>query len=187
MCTGSLERVQSIPQSNQRCYHLGDMRILGIDPGTVRMGYGAVDEDGADVVMVECGALTCRAGSPLEERLTILYRKLTEVIARCQPDEVAVEEPFVSQNMRAALSIGRAQAIAILAASIKDIPVFRYTPAQVKQRVSSYGGSDKAQVQEMVRLQLGLADTPEPDDAADALAVALCHLQEKQLSKLVEG
>lgn len=163
------------------------MRILGIDPGTVRLGYGAVDEAGSEVSMVECGALACKAGLPIEERLTILYRKLTEVIARCRPDEVAVEEPFVSENMKAALSIGRAQAIAILAASIREIPVFRYSPAQVKLRVSSYGGSGKEQVQEMVRLQLRLDKAPEPDDAADALAIALCHIQERQLRRLMEG
>ncbi|MEW6033959.1 MAG: crossover junction endodeoxyribonuclease RuvC [Chloroflexota bacterium] len=161
------------------------MRILGIDPGTVRLGYGAVDEGEDGPRMVECGALTCRARAALEERLALLYRKLNEVIARCRPDEVAVEEPFVSENMRAALSIGRAQAVAILAAALNRIPVYRYTPAQVKQRVSSYGGSSKEQVQEMVRLQLGLPQVPQPDDAADALAVALCHLQQKQLSRLV--
>lgn len=163
------------------------MRILGIDPGTVRLGYGAVDETGSTVLMIECGALSCRAGSPIEERLSILFRKLNEVISRCRPDEVAVEEPFVGENIRTALSIGRAQAIAILAASLQDIPVFRYSPAQVKQRVASYGGSGKAQVQEMVRLQLGLDSIPEPDDAADALAIALCHLQEKQLRRLMES
>ncbi|MBI2958420.1 MAG: crossover junction endodeoxyribonuclease RuvC [Chloroflexi bacterium] len=162
------------------------MRILGIDPGTVRLGYGAVDQDGAEVAMVECGAITCSASLPIERRLAIMYRKLTEVIARCRPDEVVVEEPFVAENMRTALSIGRAQAIAILSASLRDIPVFRYTPAQVKQRVASYGGSSKVQVQEMVRLQLCLAEAPEPDDAADALAVALCHLQEKQLMRLTK-
>ena len=160
------------------------MRILGIDPGTVRLGFGAVDEATPDPVMVECGALSCKPGSPIEQRLAILYQGLNEVISRCQPDEVAVEEPFVSENMRAALSIGRAQAVAILAATLRHIPVFRYTPAQVKQRVSNYGASGKAQIQEMVRLQLGLAHVPEPDDAADALAVALCHLQEKQLARL---
>ncbi len=163
------------------------MRILGIDPGTVKLGFGAVDDRGPDIVMIECGALTCKPGCPIEQRLAVLYEKLTELIARCRPDEVAVEEPFIAENMRAALSIGRAQAIAILAASIRHIPVFRYTPAQVKQRVSGYGNSDKLQVQEMVRLQLGLEEVPEPDDAADALAVALCHIQETQLARMMKG
>lgn len=162
------------------------MRTLGIDPGTISMGFGAVDEEGEGVTLVECGALSCHSSMSLEERLSHLYNGLRRVIARCQPDEVAIEEPFVARNMRTALAIGRAQAVAILAARMSNIAVYRYTPAQVKQRVSSYGGSDKEQVQEMVRLQLNLSHTPQPDDAADALAVALCHLQEKQLSRLVK-
>ncbi|MBI2854989.1 MAG: crossover junction endodeoxyribonuclease RuvC [Chloroflexi bacterium] len=162
------------------------MRILGIDPGTVKMGYGVVEEDADTAKMIECGVLTCRATSDIEERLAMLYQQLIQVIARAKPDEVAVEEPFVSDNVRAALSIGRAQAIAILAAAQKGIPVFRYSPAQVKQRVSSYGGSGKQQIQEVVRLRLGLPEAPQPDDAADALALALCHLQETQLSRLLE-
>lgn len=163
------------------------MRILGIDPGTVSLGYGAIDEAGGTTRLVEYGALKSRASSPLEERLAHLYRELMQVISRCHPDELAVEEPFVSDNVRAALSIGRAQALAMLAAAQNNVPVFRYTPAQVKQRVAAYGGSGKGQIQEMVRLQLGLDEIPEPNDAADALAVALCHLQQTQLSRLIDG
>ena len=145
------------------------MRILGIDPGTVRLGYGAVDEKEQSITMVECGAIFCNSKTSMEERLAHLYRELLNIISRCRPDEVAVEEPFVAQNIRTALAIGRAQAVAILAASMSNIPVHRYTPAQVKQRVTNHGSSDKVQVQEMVRLQLSLTHPPEPDDAADAL------------------
>ena len=163
------------------------MRILGIDPGTVKLGYGAVDEADDSAVLVEYGVLRGRSGDEIEKRLATLYGKLCEVIARLKPDEVAVEEPFISENVRAALSIGRAQAIAILAAAQAGVPVKRYTPTQVKQRVSSYGGSSKEQVQEVVRLRLELDEVPQPDDAADALAIALCHMQERQLSRLMEA
>ena len=163
------------------------MRVLGIDPGTVNLGYGVVDEAGDGMAMVVCGVLSLPSKVPVEQRLSSLYKKLCEVVARYRPDEVAIEEPFVAGNARSALAIGRAQAIAILAAADKNLPVFRYLPKQVKQRVTTYGGSDKEQVQEMVRLQLGLAQPPQPNDAADALAVAICHLQQKHIERLVAG
>ena len=122
---------------------------------------------------------------PIGERLRRIYNELLEVISRHQPDAVAVEQPFVAKNVRTALAIGRAQAIALLAAANKSIPAFEYTPAQVKQRVANYGAGSKEQIQEMVRLQLGLAEVPQPNDAADALAVAICHAQETHLSNLL--
>jgi crossover junction endodeoxyribonuclease RuvC len=161
------------------------MRVLGIDPGTLNMGYGVVDEDAGEMTMIDCGVLSQPSRVPVEQRLSSLYKKLVEVVARHQPDEVAIEEPFVAGNVRSALAIGRAQAIAILAAANKNIPVFRYLPTQVKQQVTDYGGSGKEQVQEMVRLQLGLAERPEPSDAADALAVAICHLHQKHIEILL--
>jgi len=161
------------------------MRVLGIDPGTLNLGYGVVDEDAGEMTMIDCGVLSLPSKIPVEKRLSSLYKKLVEIVARHQPDEVAIEEPFVAGNMRSALAIGRAQAIAILAAANKNIPVFRYLPTQVKQQVTDYGGSGKEQVQEMVRLQLGLAERPEPSDAADALAVAICHLHQKHIEILL--
>jgi crossover junction endodeoxyribonuclease RuvC len=110
-----------------------------------------------------------------------------EVIVRYRPDVVAVEQPFVARNVKSALAVGRAQAVAILAAANCGIPVYEYTPAQVKQRVADYGASSKEQIQEMVKLQLGLSQIPEPSDAADALAVALCHLHETHLERLLAG
>ncbi|UCH51953.1 MAG: crossover junction endodeoxyribonuclease RuvC [Chloroflexota bacterium] len=163
------------------------MRVLGIDPGTVNLGYGVVDEDGDAMTMVACGVLSLPAKVPVERRLSSLYKKLCEVVARYRPDEVAIEEPFVAGNARSALAIGRAQAIAILAAADENLPISRYLPKQVKQRVTTYGGSDKEQVQEMVRLQLGLDQAPQPNDAADALAVAICHLQQKHIEGLLAG
>ena len=161
------------------------MRVLGIDPGTLNMGYGVVDEDAGEMAMVDCGVLSLPSKVPVEQRLSSLYKKLVEIVARHQPDEVAIEEPFVADNRRSALAVGRAQAIAILAAANKNLPVFRYLPTQVKQQVTDYGGSSKEQVQEMVKLQLGLAAVPEPNDAADALAVAICHVTEMHLQDLL--
>jgi len=163
------------------------MRVLGIDPGTLNLGYGVVDEEGGEMTMVACGALSLPSKVPVERRLSSLYKKLSEIVARYKPDEVAIEEPFVAGNARSALAIGRAQAIAILAAANKNLPIFRYLPAQVKQQVTNYGGSDKEQVQEMVRLQLGLAQPPQPSDAADALAVAICHLHQRHIERLLAG
>jgi crossover junction endodeoxyribonuclease RuvC len=118
------------------------------------------------------------------ERLSFLYQELEKIISRHQPEAVAVEQPFVAKNVKSALAIGKAQAVAILAAANRGIPSYEYTPTQVKQRVADYGASSKEQVQKMVRLQLGLSEVP-PSDAADALAVALCHWREMHISNLL--
>jgi crossover junction endodeoxyribonuclease RuvC len=161
------------------------MRVLGIDPGTLNLGYGVVDEEGREMRMVNCGVLRSSAKLSLEQRLSSLYCELCKIVADSVPDEVAVEEPFVADNVRSALALGRAQAIAILAAANQRLPVFRYPPALVKQNVTNSGNSSKAQVQEMVRIQLGLAKSPEPSDASDALAVAICHLHQRQFDSLL--
>ncbi len=161
------------------------MRILGIDPGTVTMGYGLIESRDNEITMIDCGALTTSARSPIGERLSYLYNQLVEIVARHQPDAAAVEQPFLAKNVKSALAIGRAQAIAILAAANQGVPTYEYTPTQIKQRVANYGASSKEQIQEMVRLQLGLSQVPQPNDAADALAVALCHLSEIHLSNLL--
>ncbi len=161
------------------------MIILGIDPGTVTMGYGVIEAKDDEIRLVDSGALSTKERSPIGERLSFLYRRLLEIIARFQPEAVAIERPFMAKNVKAALAVGRAQAIAILAAAEKGVPSYEYTPAEVKQRVTNYGASSKEQVQEMVKLQLGLAEVPQPSDAADALAVALCHLHESHLDGLL--
>jgi crossover junction endodeoxyribonuclease RuvC len=161
------------------------MIVLGIDPGTVVMGYGVVESDGDEIALVDCGALVPVERSPIGERLSYLYNELLEIIRRHQPDAVVVEQPFFARNARSALAIGRAQAIAILAAATIGIAAYEYTPAQIKQSVANYGASSKEQVQEMVRLQLGLAEVPQPNDAADALAAAICHLREIHVSNLL--
>lgn len=149
------------------------------------MGYGVVESRDDEIALVDCGALVTTERSPIGERLSYLYNRLADIIRHHQPDAVVVEQPFVAKNVRSALAIGRAQAIAILAAANKGIPTYEYTPARVKQMVASYGASSKEQVQEMVRLQLNLAEIPQPNDAADALAVAICHLREIHVSNLL--
>jgi crossover junction endodeoxyribonuclease RuvC len=162
------------------------MRVLGIDPGTIVAGYGVVDNTDGDLKMISCGIVKSSPRLPPAVRLSRLYQGLVEVVAQYQPDVVAVEQPFVSNNVSTALAIGRAQAVAMLVAANRDIPVFEYSPAKVKYAVSSYGASSKEQIQQMVRLQLNLSEIPQPSDAADALAVALCHISEMHLNNLIE-
>lgn len=159
------------------------MRILGLDPGTVNIGYGIIE--GEPPSLITYGVISAPSHLPLETRLLYLYNGLEVILTQYQPQEVALEEPFVSQNPKSALSVGRAQGIAILAAAQHKLPIYRYSPAEIKKQVSNYGGSSKEQIQEMVRLLLGLKSVPEPSDAADALAVALCHLSQIRLSKIL--
>ncbi|MBI2873341.1 MAG: crossover junction endodeoxyribonuclease RuvC [Chloroflexi bacterium] len=165
------------------------MRVLGVDPGTTKMGYGLVADGPEGPSCLEQGVLTASARLPVYQRLYRLHQELLGVAARWSPDEVAVEEPFVSidRGARSALAVGQAQGVALLVAAARDLPVSCYSPAQVKSAVADYGGSTKAQVQEMVRLILGLNEVPQPADAADALAVALCHLRHRRAAALARG
>jgi crossover junction endodeoxyribonuclease RuvC len=161
------------------------MRVLGIDPGTLAMGYGLIEEKNNEIQMLDCGVLTISKKTSASERLHQLYLGLLAILSDGHPAEMAIEEPFVARNIRSALAIGRAQAVAMLAAANKGIPVYGYPPAKVKQAVTSYGCSDKEQVQHMVHIQLGLPQASRPSDATDALAVALCHLRERQLADVL--
>ena len=161
------------------------MKVLGIDPGIRAMGYGVIESKDDEITLIDCGTLNTLGRSLIGERLTFLYRGLQEVINNHQPDAVAVEQPFMAKNARSALAIGRAQAVAILAAANQGIPTHEYAPTQIKQSVANYGASSKEQIQEMVRLQLGLSQVPQPSDAADALAVAICHLREMHLGDIL--
>lgn len=160
------------------------MRVIGIDPGTINLGYGVVDA-GDEVLAVDFGVLTSSPRIPREQRLRSLYDGLNEVIDRCQPDEMAIEEPFMGKNARSAFAIGMAQALASLAGVIHGLPIYHYSPTQVKQQVTGYGRSDKQQVQKLVKMQLGLAQAPQSSDAADALAVAICHAQQSRFNRWV--
>jgi crossover junction endodeoxyribonuclease RuvC len=161
------------------------MRILGVDPGTITMGYGVIESLENDISMIKYGALKTGSRSSIGERLNFLYVELLRIIGEYSPEAVAVEQPFVAKNARTAFAIGRAQAVVILAAATSHLPCFEYTPAEIKQRVANYGASSKEQIQQMVMLQLKLACIPDPDDAADALAVALCHLQVRHIDDLL--
>jgi crossover junction endodeoxyribonuclease RuvC len=158
------------------------MRILGIDPGTINLGYGVVDDE-EEVHMVDCGVIALSSRLPMEERLRSLYNELSKIISKHKPNEVAIEEPFIGNNVRSAFAIGRAQAMAILAAVNQGLPIYYYSPARIKKQITGYGQSDKQQVQEMVRVQLELSELPQPSDAADALAVAMCHIQQRHLNQ----
>ena len=161
------------------------MRIFGIDPGTVITGYGVIECEDGEPVLVDFGVVVSPENLPIGERLGNIYRELSSIVRRHQPDIVVVEQPFVAKNVRSALAIGRAQAVALLAATEAGIPACEYTPAYIKRMVANHGASTKEQVQEMVRLQLGLKEVPHPSDAADALAVAICHAREIHLSNLI--
>jgi crossover junction endodeoxyribonuclease RuvC len=154
------------------------MKILGIDPGTIVLGYGIIDARVDLMTLVAAGTLKCDKRSGAEERLCYLYDGLCDIIEKYQPEVVSIEQPFFAKNARSALAIGKAQAIAILAAAKHRLPIYEYTPRQVKMRVAGHGGSEKEQVQETVRLQLNLKEAPQPTDVSDALALAICHVIE---------
>jgi len=152
------------------------VRIFGIDPGSERTGYGCVESDGRRHRLVTCGAITASPGDGFPQRLSRIYRELSALLSTAQPDCVAIENLFHAVNARSALKLGHARGVAMLAAVEAGCEVFEYTPAAVKRAVVGYGRADKPQVQMMVKLLLGLAAAPSPHDAADALAVAICHL-----------
>ncbi len=152
------------------------MKTLGIDPGTAIMGWGVVEDDGSGGLRaIDYGALTTPKDLPLSQRLQMLHRGLTEIIERYQPETAGVEELFFSKNVTTALAVGHARGVALLALADANVAVHEYRPMAIKQAVAGYGHADKQQMQEMVRLTLGLERIPKPDDAADALAVAICH------------
>ena len=152
------------------------MRIFGIDPGSERTGYGCVETDGRITRLVICGAISASTADSFPQRLARIHHELLEAIAGCRPDCVAVESVFHAVNVRSALKLGHARGVAVLAAVEAGCPVVEYSPAEIKRAVVGYGRAEKHQVQQMIKLLLGLAQPPSPHDAADALAVALCHL-----------
>jgi len=152
------------------------VRTFGIDPGSDRTGYGCVETEGSRHRLLVSGAIASPASSSFPEKLLAIHQRLSELIGQCRPDTVAVENVFYSVNVRSALKLGHARGVAVLAAVQAGVPVVEYTPAEVKRAVVGYGRAEKHQVQEMVRLLLGLSEAPTPHDAADALAVAICHL-----------
>ncbi len=161
------------------------MIVLGIDPGTATTGFGLVMEDPAgDAALVRCGVILTPAGVPLPERLLSIHREVTALIREAAPAALAVEELFFNRNVTTALSVGQARGVVLLAAAQAGLPVFEYKPSEVKQALVGYGNATKQQMQEMVRLMLGLEKAPRPDDAADAVAIAICHLHSARLQGL---
>ena len=152
------------------------MRIVGIDPGSERTGYGCVETDGRRHRLVTCGAITAAAGDAFPARLARIHRELVALLAKTRPDCVAVESVFHAVNARSALKLGHARGVALLAAVEAGCTIVEYTPAEVKRAVVGYGRAEKRQVQHMIKLLLGLAQPPTPYDASDALAVAICHV-----------
>ena len=164
------------------------MRIVGIDPGSERTGYGCVETDGRRHRLVTCGAITAAAGDTFPDRLARIHRELSALFAKTRPECVAVESVFHAVNARSALKLGHARGVALLAAVEAGCTVVEYTPAEVKRAVVGYGRADKRQVQQMIKLLLGLARPPSPYDAADALAVAICHLHSTRIAGIrVQG
>ena len=161
------------------------MRVLGIDPGTAITGYGVVEEVQGDLKPLTYGVIRTPADQPLPRRLQSIYQGIRRLATKWEPAAAAVEELFFSRNVRTAMSVGQARGVALLALADAGLDVAEYTPLAIKQAVTGYGNADKAQIQEMVRLLLRLAEVPSPDDAADALAVAICHLHTAHLDALI--
>ena len=151
------------------------MRIIGIDPGTGILGFGVIDVEGSKITMVDAGVITTPAHTPHDERLEDIYDSLTEIMAATKPDVCSIEKLFFTKNVTTAMTVAEARGVAILVARQHKLPIAEYTPNQIKLTISGYGNADKKQVQEMVRLQLGLKEVPKPDDCADALAAAITH------------
>jgi len=157
------------------------VRVFGIDPGSARTGYGCVESDGTRHRLIACGAIASPPAHPFPQKLLAIHEALAKLIRRCRPDCVAIEDVFHAANVRAALKLGHARGVAMLAAVEAGLPIAEYTPAEVKQAVVGYGRAEKPQVQAMIRLLLGLAAPPAPHDAADALAVAICHVHRSRM------
>lgn len=166
------------------------IRVLGIDPGTRRLGYGVVEENLGTFVANDYGTLTFPSSLPIEERLYQIHSHLTNMIAMFHPDEIAIEEPFLGQGNRQfvgpAFAIGQAQAAVLIAAVSHGVPVSRYSPTTVKVSVADHGAAAKEQVQTMVMLALSLKAEPATYDATDALAIALCHMRQREVRKLLD-
>ena len=151
------------------------MRIIGIDPGTGILGFGVIDAVRGRVKLVTAGVVTTPAHTPLPERLGEIYHSLTEIIAETKPQHMAIEKLFFTKNITTAISVAEARGVATLTGQQANLKIYEYTPNEIKKSIAGYGAAKKPQVQEMVRLQLGLTEVPKPDDCADALAAALTH------------
>ncbi len=153
------------------------MRVIGIDPGTGILGFGVIDWDGRKAVLVDAGVIRTPVKEDDAVRLLTIYDELTEIIRATKPEVMSVEKLFFSRNVTTAMTVSQARGVVLLTAMQAGIGIAEYTPMQIKQALTGYGKADKKQMQEMVKLTLGLAQVPKPDDAADAIAAALTHAQ----------
>ena len=160
--------------------------VIGIDPGLATTGYGVVRKDGEEFTGIDFGYIGTPPHLELYERLYIIFQELTALLEKYSPDALAAEELFFAKNTKTALQVAQARGVILITAAHKHIPVYEYTPLQVKQTVTGYGRADKKQIQQMVRMTLKLEETPQPDDAADALAIAICHLQSARWQQLTK-
>lgn len=156
------------------------MRVLGIDPGYATMGWGVVEYKGNNFKPVSFGAITTKPDEQMQDRLHKIFTELLIIIDENSPDAVSIEELFFNTNSKTAIYVSQARGAAIVAATEKRLPVFEYTPLQIKQALVGYGRADKVQVQEMVKIILALDKVPKPDDTSDALAAAVCHCHSNQ-------
>ena len=163
------------------------MRILGLDPGIATVGFGIVDTEKNRQKLVNCGVITTPAHTPLTSRLDQIYTDLEELIEIYQPDAMAVEELFFNTNITTGISVAQGRGVVLLCAFRAGVSIYEYTPLQVKQAVVGYGRAEKKQVQEMVKRILSLSEVPKPDDAADAVALALCHARSSTSLLNLEG
>jgi len=151
------------------------MRIIGIDPGTGILGFGVIEASDGKMRLIDAGVVTTPPHTPLDVRLEDIFDSISQIISETNPDIMSIEKLFFSQNVTTAMSVSHARGVAMLAGKKAGLSITEYTPLQIKQTVAGYGRADKKQIQEMVRIQLGLKKVPKPDDCADALATAITH------------
>ncbi len=160
------------------------MIVLGIDPGIAIVGYGIIEYTGNNFKLLDYGVITTKSNLAYPERLEIIFNRLNQIMTSFNIDEIAIEELFFSKNVKTAISVAQARGVIVLSAQLNTKPIYEYTPLQVKQGVSGYGKADKRQVQEMVKILLNLKSIPKPDDAADALAIAISHCHTSKFSEM---
>ncbi|CAM5794285.1 MULTISPECIES: crossover junction endodeoxyribonuclease RuvC [Brevibacillus] len=163
------------------------MHIIGIDPGIAIVGFGVIDKQGNQLKPVQYGSIQTEAGLSVPLRLRQIFEAMQTLLDTYKPDEMAVEKLFFNKNVTTAFTVGQARGVILLAAELAGIPVYEYTPMQVKQAVTGYGGAEKKQIQEMTKMLLRLKETPKPDDVADALGIAITHAQFRTFISLAEG
>jgi len=163
------------------------MLVIGIDPGTASTGFGLVQEDSAgNLSVVDYGVIQTSTGQSMPGRLLSLYQEIQQLLTLHRPETSAVEKLFFQRNVRTAMAVGQGRGVVLLALAEAGIPVVEYAPSEVKQAISGYGGAEKRQVQQMVKVLLNLKTLPQPDDAADALALAICCLHSRRMQALIE-